>query len=240
LNKEENISDTAMKEIDLSHDPRFSLQPKEGDSTSDWKSLLRGAMSDETADFAVHPCDEECACWMVRRAAMAKVSKKDMESELDAYLKQKVKNPEYLEKTAKPRQFGLFRKFFSRQTRPIKGAWIIYRRDCSNVSPSIVHILRSRLTPERALDAACLIYEATELSTTAKFLCAKRNLPKPYPIKEWRVSGGNRSTRWPGEYHIGENPTYVLRLAKSVKCPKGFRPDGKLDWKPYNPPDEFA
>lgn len=197
-------------------------------------------MSDETAPFAEHPSDEERAHWMVRRAAIARVTLLEIEKELDAHVDRIVANNEHRAEFRKE-QLGLLRRFFRDQTRPIRSAWIIYKVECTADLPeSIVHVLRSRMTPDKALEAACLIYEANELSTTAKFLCSKRNSAKPYPIREWCKNVGRPKSKWPGEYRIGENPTYVLRRCKTVRCSKGFDPDGPLEWEPAIPPENFG
>lgn len=228
-----------MRIESLANDSRLHLGAMEAYSDNDWKCLLSGAMCYKTADFAHHPCDHERARWMVARAAKARAAQHDIESELADYLARKVGDTaEFVE--FKKKQFGYFREFFRDQIRPIKGGWVIYKTDGSDGSASVVHVLRSRLTPDKALEAACLIYEANELGTTAKFICAKSKFPRPYPIWEWRVKGRSRAAKWPGEFRIGENPTYVLRLAQSIKCPKGFIPDGELEWAPAVPPANFA
>lgn len=228
---------SVMSFDDLTKNPDYSSNVKTPYSDRDWRELLSGAMASSTAAFAEHPCDKERAHWMIKRAAMARASLKDIEKELSAHIERVVMKPENRPKIRKE-QLGLLRRFFRDQRRQIKRGWIIYKVDGS--SGAIVHVLRSRLTPDKALESACLIYEANEISSTAKFLCAKHNSAKPYPIREWRKKIGEREAAWPGEYRIGEQPTYVLRFCETVTCSKGFDPDGELECKPAIPPKNFG
>lgn len=182
-------------------------------ATDEWRRLLKGGFTFQTARFAVHPLDRQRAERMFFVATRAGATKPEILDEARVYLQYECGvRADFLDG-----ELERVETFLSqyRLTGKAKNAWLVFWNSSSSyvtdVTSNLVQVLDPRISERRICEFLELHYRAVEYSPKELLYYSTRPRKNPYKARG-NFSKGQRLL----SYSCGHNPWLEARFCHDI------------------------